>query len=159
MAVKPEWLRRLETEHKSRVVMNNYATELKSSEDQVLNVGVPKLWARIANCLQDALETCEISGITPSFNLASANLITISVCRSHSAVPAAVLDIRLEGYEILPRFRTNIGVDLPKLRFTVAAGRVSLSEGPYPLPDNGEDVAEVASQRLLEPLLRSFLNE
>ena len=88
--------------------------------------------------------------------------LTVQVFRKHSSVPAVDMDVRFlpDAYEIKAEFRGPTGLHTPRtFRFTVAGGRVSLIEGADPLPDNGEDIAEVVCQRLLEPLLEPFTRE
>lgn len=135
--------------------------ELNASHQRILSEGMPKLWNRIVACLRATMENCEIKGITSTFATPTTDSVRVSIFGTHSAVPRAIMDVRFnpEDYKIECFFPVPSGAFPARaLFFTVTGGRVSLREGAEPLPDDeGNNVAEVVCQRLLEPLLRLLI--
>ncbi|MGB7589678.1 MAG: hypothetical protein WCD04_12315 [Terriglobia bacterium] len=153
-------MKKLEEKQADKSISTSQIMELSPSHRRILNEDAPKLWDRITDCLYNALSTCQIQGITSSFDRPSAHIVSIQIFRKASALPAVKMLVRFvpEDYEIRSAFPVPTEPHTPRVfRFTVSGGRVSLSEGATPLPDSGEDIAEVVCQRLLEPLLESFI--
>lgn len=157
MNAKPEWLTKLDEDYSRNRTLRNQTAELAACQQAILSSGAPKLWGRVRDYLYETIQSCTFTTSRADRSQVDHALMTISRRDSTSAL--AVLDVEFvaETYEIRSSMRVPISGYTPKtFQFTVQGGRVSLSEGGRPLPDNGEDVAEVACQRILEPLLRLF---
>ena len=155
---KPEWLGKMETGYERDKMLTGQSDELTACQRSILSNGAPKLWRRVQDRLYETIKDCRFA--TSTFDMTHVDHAVIKICPRNSAVLFAVLDVEflLETFEIRVLTRTSPSEYIPpRFWFTVINGRVSISEGAEPLPDNGEDVAEVACQRILEPLLRLII--
>lgn len=125
-----------------------------------------ELWDRIVECLSSTLTTHKTQGIMSVINLHSINTyshnindVDIRISRKDSPLPEVQMIVKFfpEKYEIRSTFPISPGYKSQTFRFTVSGGRISLSEGATPLPDDGEDITQVVCRRLLEPVLASFI--
>lgn len=159
VAGKPDWLRKLEEEQSAKLIAQNQAGEITASHSKILKDGAPKLWERIESAILNALEHSELQGVI--FNPvpmgpAGTRIIISSKLPLQQSETMDVM-FRPESQKI-ETFHPAGNHDPVTLFLGVSNGRIILRDSAGVLPDDEEnDLAEVACQRLLEPVLRSYI--
>jgi hypothetical protein len=153
--MKPGWLRDLEEEQSARMIRENRAGELASSQQRILADNGPELWKKIKAAIEEAVASCELRGVTVKAESISDTSLRVATTRQAAERKVVCIDFMPEKHK-LRTIDSNQRDVLTELFFTVRSGAVVLSDGQQEISTEADGVVGVACQRLLEPLLRPY---
>jgi hypothetical protein len=159
MAGKPEWLGKIEGEQSAKLIAQQQERELAASQNKILKDGMPKLWERVKSVIKDTLLAAELQGMTFAVDQFGSQGIKITFLSSSPLWQGKTMDVifRPESQKI-ETFHPTGRHDQIILLFGVSNGRITLSDSAGILADDEQnDLAQVACQRLLEPVLKSYI--
>jgi len=158
MVSKRDWMKALEEEQSAKLILHNQAEEISASHQKILGTEIPPLWERIKQEIYDVLRTTELQGLRFNVHPIGVDSLRIVIIRVPSLLPAQAVDVSFVPLKYkLEVVDTDGHCTLSELFFHIVSGRLVLSDGSRPIKDEGRDLAEVACQRLLEPLLRPYI--
>lgn len=160
MAGKPDWLSRIEEAQSANLIARNQANEIIASHQKIISDGASVLWEKIKREVYSITQTCELKGVRIAVKNATEDSLMIFLSIAPPSITAnkvVHLNFNRKDYkfEVLD---SNLRDRIAELFLTVSNGRMVLSQGSQPIPDDGTTgLAEIACQKLLEPLLIPYV--